>query len=181
MRPLIGALLLLGALTPSALANHGKKAKAKLKTLDVMSTAFREGEDMPAQYTCDGAGEAPPLNWAKVPGAAKSVAVIVEDPDAPKGTFTHWVVVGIRPTDTLLASADKLPDGATAGKNDKGSDGWTPPCPPSGKHHYVFRVYALDAPLTAIKDRTDFDAAIAGHVLAEGHLTGMYEKAKAKP
>jgi len=174
MRHLISALLFVAAVAPNALADPPKK------TLEVTSTAFTANGSIPSEYTCDGAGSAPALRWSKAPRGTRSVAILVEDPDAPKGTFTHWLVTGIPATATTLATGGKLPRGATAAKNDAGSTGWTAPCPPSGQHHYVFHVYALDTAAPAAKRRAAFLDAINGHVLAEGKLVGVYEKRAAK-
>ncbi len=133
--------------------------------LEVTSPAFRANEDIPTEYTCEGANTPPPLAWSQVPGDTKSIAVMVDDPDAPMGVFTHWIVTGISPQATSL---DKAPPDAR----------YTGPCPPSGRHHYRFRVYALDTTIARPANRAAFLAAIRGHVLAEGELVGRYEKHK---
>jgi Raf kinase inhibitor-like YbhB/YbcL family protein len=143
-------------------------------SLDVTSTAFANNNPIPAEYTCDGAELPPPLAWSKVPAATKSIAILVEDPDAPKGTFTHWLVTDIPATTTAVDGA--LPAGAMAAKNDKGKSGYAGPCPPSGIHHYVFHVYALDMALKGSPTRTEFLAKIKGHTLASGQLIGIYQR-----
>jgi Raf kinase inhibitor-like YbhB/YbcL family protein len=175
-------LLLLTTLFPAtALAGnaHGqitpRQAKANLK---LTSTAFTANQAIPAQYTCDGSDSAPPLTWSAVPGNTRSIALLVEDPDAPDGTFTHWLVTGIPATATSLDTVAGLPSGAVAAKNGKGDTGYTGPCPPTGRHRYVFHVYALETTIPAPATKDDFLASIKGHVLAEGDLTGTYQKSK---
>jgi Raf kinase inhibitor-like YbhB/YbcL family protein len=148
-------------------------------SLQVTSPAFTANGDIPAQYTCDGDETAPPLSWSDVPAGTRSIAIVVEDPDAPKGTFTHWIVTGIAPDVRSIPSATKLPASAVAVKNDKGKAGYSGPCPPSGKHHYVFKVIALDIPV-ATQSKAELERAMKGHILAEGELVGMYERHHAK-
>lgn len=136
------------------------------QTIAVTSSAFKAGESIPAEYTCDGASKTPPLSWSNVPETTASLAVLVDDPDAPNGTFTHWLVTDLPPTATTI-SADV---GKVATK-------YTGPCPPSGTHHYHFRVYALDKMIESQASESDFLSAIRGHVLAEGDLVATYSKA----
>lgn len=135
-------------------------------TLHVTSSAFADGSTMPTRFTCSGAGDAPPLRWTGVPRAARSLAVTVEDPDAPGGTYVHWVVVDLPAADGALAGAHVLAPGAHA------LQAWRPPCPPKGDrpHRYVFAVSAL-------RRRLGHDAkadAIAGASLAHGTLTARF-------
>ena len=148
----------------------------RAKTLSVTSSAFGANEAIPSEYTCDGTGLAPPLSWSGVPSDAKSIAIVVEDSDAPKGTFAHWVVANIPPNQTSLSDNTSLPDEAVVANNDQGAAGYMGPCPPSGTHHYHFRVYALDKKLAQPKSRTAFMQQIKGHVLAVGELVGTYSK-----
>jgi Raf kinase inhibitor-like YbhB/YbcL family protein len=145
-------------------------------SLSVSSSAFSANGEIPSEHTCDGAQISPPLSWSKPPSGTKSVAILVTDPDAPRGTFTHWIVTGLPAHTTSLAAGDKLPTGAVAGKNDFGALGWGGPCPPRGRHRYVFHVYALDIPLSRPLAPAAFKSAIAGHVLAEGELVGTYQR-----
>ena len=151
------------------------KTAMKLE-LEVTSTAFGANEAIPPDYTCNGRSTTPPLSWSKVPSNTRSIAILVDDPDAPKGTFTHWLVTGIPPTTTSLPEGGALPSGAVAAKNGKGSAGYTGPCPPSGRHHYYFHIYALDTAITTPASKSEFLAAIDGHTLAEGALVGTYQK-----
>jgi Raf kinase inhibitor-like YbhB/YbcL family protein len=146
----------------------------------ITSTAFGEGEAIPVQYTCEGEDTSPPLSWSGAPAATKAYVLIVDDPDAPIGTWTHWVVINI-PADVqeLAASttADSLPTGALAGKNSGKSEGYHGPCPPPGPaHRYRFTLYALDAPLPITKavSRKDVDSAMSDHILAQSTLTGTF-------
>jgi Raf kinase inhibitor-like YbhB/YbcL family protein len=161
----------------AALAAQAFADTRSSKQLEVRSPAFAPGAAIPAEYTCDGQNVSPPLTWTKPPAGTKSVAVVVDDPDAPNGTFTHWIVTNL-PHDAASLDADaKLPDGARTERNDKGGTGWTGPCPPSGTHHYRFRVYALDQRLpNAATSRDDLLKMIDGHVLAEGLLVATYKR-----
>jgi Raf kinase inhibitor-like YbhB/YbcL family protein len=145
--------------------------------LEVSSPAFNANQEIPADFTCEGAGTAPALNWSTPPAGTRSVAIIVEDTDAPNGTFTHWLVTGISPRTTHLAKGGALPEGAFAASNDKGKIGYAGPCPPDGAtHHYHFHVYALDKKLDKRMTKAAFISAIQGHVLAQGELVGTYQK-----
>jgi Raf kinase inhibitor-like YbhB/YbcL family protein len=166
--------LLLAVVPASASADTSNRVSKVPTSIEVTSTAFTNNNPIPAEYTCDGAETPPPLAWSKVPAATKSIAILAEDPDAPKGTFTHWLVTGIPATATSLG--ERLPEGAMAQKNDKGAAGYAGPCPPSGRHHYAFHVYALDIPAPRAATRTAFLKTINGHVLATGELVGTYEK-----
>jgi len=142
------------------------------------SPAFADGGKIPTKYTCDGVNVSPPLKWDGVPGGTKSLALLVEDPDAPGGVFTHWIVYGISP-DVREIKEGETALGAVEGSNDFGKTGYAGPCPPPGKpHRYVFKLLALDS-LPQIDDkptRERFNEAIKGHVIAEARLTGIYSK-----
>jgi Raf kinase inhibitor-like YbhB/YbcL family protein len=146
----------------------------------VTSTAFADGGPMPARYTCDGGGESPPLSWSAVPAAAQSIVVVIEDPDAPRGNFVHWIVYNIHSTSIGLpdgAAQGLLPAGAEEGKNGKGESGWTPLCPPWGRHHYHFEVYALRGSLVLSQpSRADLTRAMRGQILARGEIVGTYQR-----
>ncbi len=141
------------------------------------SPDFAEGASIPARFTCEGQNVSPTLEIAGVPAGAKSLVLIVEDPDAPSGTFTHWIVWNI-PPDTKKIPGGAAPAHALAGTNDFGSAGYSGPCPPSGTHRYFFRLSALDTGLhlAAGASRKAFDAAVRGHVLAQAVLMGRYAK-----
>ena len=145
-------------------------------TIEVSTPAFDDGGTIPTQFTCDGAGVSPPLAWSGVPAGAQTVAIVVDDPDAPSGTFTHWVLAGLQVADGVVGEDVGTPAGTVSALNSAGKPGWTPPCPPSGTHHYRFTVYAL-AGGGAVRCRSgDRGAlqAIAAAALAHGTLTGTY-------
>ncbi|MGH8970590.1 MAG: YbhB/YbcL family Raf kinase inhibitor-like protein [Actinomycetes bacterium] len=140
-------------------------------TIRVTSPAFADGEPVPREHTCRGAGGYPELSWRGTPGAATSIAIVVSDPDAPKGPFVHWVLHALPPGDGNLA-ADAIPPGAQEADNSAGRKGWYPPCPPGGTHHYLFTVYALDRPVSGGSTQEILDD-IAHRALAQGTLTGL--------
>lgn len=138
------------------------------------SSAFANGGSIPAQFTCSGAGHSPPLSWSDVPKGTTSMVLLVEDPDAPHGTFIHWVVYDIPP------SSSGFKEGAVEGKegaNSTGKDAYMGPCPPRGNpHHYHFRLFALDTKLNLNAD-TNAQAvrdAMAGHIIQSADLVGMF-------
>src|SRR5438094_3809545 len=161
----VTSLIVAGA--GAALANAPKQVIKKPAQLILKSDAIQSNGTIATEYTCDGSEQTPPLSWSAPPAETKSIAIVVEDPDAPNKVFTHWVVTGIPAATTSLSGAT-LPEGAMAGKNDKGITGWAGPCPPSGRHRYVFHVYALDISLSKEMTKADLTRAMAGHVLAVG-------------
>lgn len=145
--------------------------------MELSSPAFKDGEMIPRKFTCDGENISPALAWSGVPEDAASVALLVEDPDAPRGTFTHWIYHEIPATQNELPEGG-LP-GARQGQNDFRRPGYGGPCPPPGAaHRYVFRLYALDVhpALDPGAGRQDFLNAIQGHILAQAELTGRYAR-----
>jgi hypothetical protein len=138
-------------------------------TVRVTSSAFGEGGALPEEYTCWGAGRVPPLEWSGVPDGTTSLAVVVHDPDAPRGTFVHWVLYDVPGTLTALT---ERPKEAREGTNSAGRPGWHPPCPPTGTHRYVFTVYALRSPVEATTTEALL-AEIERQSLASGSLTGV--------
>ena len=150
-------------------------------TIHLTSPAFADGAMIPKKYTCDGANLSPPLEWTSVPGSARALALICDDPDAPMGTWSHWVVHDLSPETTKLdegISPDSGPLAHHQGKNDFGKIGYGGPCPPSGTHRYFFRLYALDKQLNLgpAPTRAMVLKAIEGHILAEGRLIGKYAR-----
>lgn len=150
-------------------------------SLRVESTAFANGGRIPAKYTADGPDVSPPLSWEGAPESTRSFAVICDDPDAPRGTWVHWLIWNIPPEKTGLPEGvppdPELPDGSRQGTNDFGRIGYGGPAPPPGKpHRYFFRVYALDTVLEVPPGarRPALEEAMRGHVLAYGELMGMY-------
>ena len=148
---------------------------------ELTSRAFPPGATIPTQHTCDGADVSPPLDWTSPPAGTKGLALVCEDPDAPRGLWVHWVLWGIPATATSLSGSakadEKLADGSRHGRNDFGKLGYNGPCPPPGApHRYVFRLYALDAvpALDPGATRAQLLEAIRSHVLGEADLTGRY-------
>ena len=151
--------------------------------LTVSSSAFKEGDRIPAKYTCQGQDVSPPLAWGEPPAGTQSVALIVDDPDAPGGVFTHWVLFNIPPDSRNLPEAvptqAELASGALQGKTDFGRIGYGGPCPPPGRpHRYQFTLYALDQPLglEGGASKKQLLSAMEGHILAQGQLTGTYQR-----
>jgi Raf kinase inhibitor-like YbhB/YbcL family protein len=156
-------------------------------TLKVSSSAFEQGGSIPSLYTCEGKDISPPIAWSGLPSNTKSVAMIVDDPDAPdpakpQRVYAHWIVYNLPPQTTALAeNASKrgMPDGAVQGKNDWGKTEYGGPCPPIGRHRYFFKLYALDTTLTGLAKATkaDLEKAMKGHIVDSGELMGTYQKA----
>ena len=148
------------------------------KKMKITSSAFQQGGSIPSKFTCDGADTSPVLQIQEIPPVAKSLALIVDDPDAPSGLFTHWIVWNIPPQTSTIAEGS-APKGVP-GTNDFGKSGYGGPCPPSGTHRYFFKVFALDRELDlpAGGKRSQLDAAIKGHVIAQGELMGRYSRNK---
>jgi hypothetical protein len=150
--------------------------------MKLTSSAFAEGAMIPVKYTCNGQDVSPPLVWADVPGGTRALALICDDPDAPAGTWVHWVAFNLPPD---MAG---LPEGVPAEKTPKmggvqGTNGWRRigyggPCPPSGTHRYFFKLYALDELLSLSSNAAakDVQAAMKGHILAEAQLMGRYKR-----
>jgi hypothetical protein len=153
----------------------------------ITSTAFSANGEIPAAYTCEGRDQAPPLAFADVPAAAKSLALIVDDPDAPdpaapKMTWVHWIVYDIAPSTAGLPEGGALPAGARDGLNDWKRIGYGGPCPPVGRHRYFFKLYALDTSLSFAHPPTkaQLEQAMKGHVLAHAELVGTYARRGAR-
>jgi len=148
----------------------------------VRSSAFREGDRIPSDFTCDGADMSPPIEWSGVPTQTQSLAVIVEDPDAPSGNWTHWLAYDLSPELTQLPAripaGEKISMGGSQGLNDFWKPGYRGPCPPNGEHRYFFKIYALDAMLRLKPgaSRQELSQAMQGHILAEGQLMGKYNR-----
>ena len=150
----------------------GCLGQTEVKELTITSPAFQHNSDIPLQYTCDGENVNPPLTIEGIPQGTESLVLIVEDPDAPGGTWIHWVVWNIAPETTIAENS--VP--GTEGMNDFKKHAYGGPCPPSGTHRYFFIVYALDTTLDLESTATkkDVENAIKDHILAEGELIGLY-------
>jgi Raf kinase inhibitor-like YbhB/YbcL family protein len=147
-----------------------------MKVLVVKSSAFERGKQIPAKYTCDGNNVSPPLTVEDIPEKTKSLAIIMEDHDAPAGLFIHWVAWNIPPTAEIKENAT----GGSAGLNGARKKGYFGPCPPSGTHRYFFKVYALDIMLNlgSLGEKEDLENAMQGHVLMQGELMGLYHRTR---
>ena len=171
MPKVIGA----GALAIALAIVSFASGEAKMK---ITSSVFQEGGNIPPKFTCDGGDTSPPLQIAEVPSRAKSLALVVDDPDAPSGLFTHWMVWNISPQTNTIAEGS-TPKGVH-GTNDFGKSGYGGPCPPSGTHRYYFKIFALDRELDLPPGtkRNQLVAAMKGHVVAQGELMGRYSRKK---
>lgn len=150
---------------------------------ELLSAAFRSGGDIPVRHTCDGPDLSPPLRWSDPPPGTRSLALIVDDPDAPGGTWVHWVLYAmpgtLRELPEGVPARDTVPGVGTQGLNDFRKVGYGGPCPPPGRpHRYVFRLYALDTELAlpARRTRADLVRAMEGHVIGQAELIGRYQR-----
>ena len=161
-----------------AMPSSGARAQS---TAEMQSPAFAPGQSIPAAYTCTGADKSPPLTWDRLPPAAKTIALIVDDPDAPAGNWNHWVLFNFPAKEEGLAEGiaqgNRLHNGASQGINSFGKPGYNGPCPPAGPaHHYHFRLLALDSSLELPPTATaaELEQAIRGHVVASAELVGTF-------
>jgi Raf kinase inhibitor-like YbhB/YbcL family protein len=158
-------------LTKTATVSVGGSSAMKIS-----STAFADGQSIPGKYTCDGSDTNPPLAFSGAPASAKDLALVVDDPDAPGGTFDHWIVWNIPATTTAVAEGQS-PQGVT-GRNGFGKNAYGGPCPPGGEHRYQFKLYALDTTLSlpAGSSKADLEQAMQGHIVAEAKIIGRYKR-----
>jgi Raf kinase inhibitor-like YbhB/YbcL family protein len=182
--PFFAALLSVVVLgLPTACQDEEPLAETGEVEMTLSSLAFQEGSPMPDRYTCQGEDVSPELQWSGPPAGTQSLALIMDDPDAPGRVFTHWVLFNLPPDIARLPEAvpvqPQLPDGSLQGQNDMGRVGYGGPCPPSGNaHHYQFTIYALDARLDLSSGASKKQVAdtMQGHILAQGRLTGTYQR-----
>ena len=176
------SLLLLLLVTAACRHSETSFAAGVVATLALSSASFQGGGKIPSQYTCDGADTSPHLSWPAPPAGTKSFALLMTDPDAPGGTFVHWVLYDIpasaRELPVGVPKQGQLPDASRQGVNDFGKVGYGGPCPPRGTHHYVFSLHALDTTLGLPPGatRSQIESAIKGHILAHGELVGLYSR-----
>ena len=177
------AIALLNVQCQSQTNSQKKLKKAKgVKIMEITSTAFKEGGMIPSKYTCDGVNVSPPLAWNNAPANAKSFAIIADDPDAPMGTWGHWVIFNM--PNTVLSLPENVPpeetlkDGSIQGKNNFRKIGYGGPCPPGGVHRYYFKLYALDEKLNLKPGATKAELLkiMKGHILAQAQLMGRYSR-----
>ncbi|HYE34278.1 YbhB/YbcL family Raf kinase inhibitor-like protein [Methylocaldum sp.] len=181
---LLGSALLISSHAVIPMESKGGQGMS----MKIESSAFVHNGDMPVRLTCDGQDLSPPLSWSGVPEGAKSLVLIVDDPDAPdpkapKMTWVHWVLYNIPPTLADLSegiSVDSLPSGTAEGINDWKRTGYGGPCPPVGRHRYFHKLYALDTLLPDLHKPTkvQLEKAMQGHVLAQAELIGLYQRTK---
>jgi Raf kinase inhibitor-like YbhB/YbcL family protein len=148
-----------------------------MEKIGINSPAFSAGTVIPAKYTCDSRDMSPPLIIGSVPAGTRSLALIMDDPDAPGGTWVHWVVWNV-PPETREFPENVLPAGAKQGRNSWNRNGYGGPCPPSGTHRYVFKLYALDTTLnlSSSAGKAELERAVQGHLLASGQYMGTYAR-----
>ena len=178
----LSALLLAGC---SAAAAQTPTPGARQTGLTLTAPAFSQGAPIPKKYSCQGEDTSPALDWSGAPQGTKTFALILDDPDAPSGTFVHWVIYNLPASlsglpegaSTAKVPAANLPQGAAQGKSGFGRAGYGGPCPPSGTHRYFFHLYALDTTLTGTgMDKSALLKAMTGHILAQTELMGTYKK-----
>lgn len=145
--------------------------------MKITSSVFEEGGDIPSKYTCDAENINPPLSISNVPDNAKSLVLIVDDPDAPMGTWNHLLAWNIDPGTTEIEEG-KIPESAVLGKNDFGENEYSGPCPPSGTHRYYFKLYALDTmlDLDSNSGRSELEKAMEGYIVSQASLMGKYSR-----
>jgi Raf kinase inhibitor-like YbhB/YbcL family protein len=167
----------------SPAANSAEGGGAAASGFQIESAAFTQGATIPTRYTCSGENISPPLTWTDPPAGTRSLALIVEDPDAPAGTWTHWVVYNLpaktRSMDPNLPKGNTLPNGGLQGITSFGSAGYGGPCPPPGPaHRYFFRLYSLDTVLNLKPAATKKDVlqAMKGHILAQAEVMGLFKR-----
>ena len=180
MKETLALVLVCGVLAACA-SDASKEGPAM--TIELTSPAFAGGQPIPKKHTCEGSDVSPPLQWASVPEGVKSFALVCDDPDAPMGTWVHWVLydipAGARELGENVPKKPALDNGARQGANDSRRPGYGGPCPPPGNpHRYFFTLYALDAMLSLEEGATkkDVDKAMRGHILAQGQLMGTYKR-----
>lgn len=173
----IAALVFSLLLLPVAASLSMGLTPADAGELNISSPAFENNAHIPDTYTCKGRNISPPLLIGSIPAAARSLALILEDPDAPSGIFVHWVMWNITPG-TKEISENSSPRGSQQGLNDFRKNGYIGPCPPSGTHRYFFRIYALDTLLNlhSAATRKDLEKAMKGHILDQASVTGLFKR-----
>ena len=156
----------------------GFSLRSMAMSLSIESPAFTANSLMPTQFTCDGADSSPPLVWQDTANNTQSYALIVDDPDAPAGVWTHWVLFNIPAKINQLAVGATIPAEAISSKNSWGGTGYQGPCPPSGVHRYFFKLYALDSMLNLNESATkeEVEQAMQGHIIDSSELIGLYKR-----
>jgi len=173
---IIAALVIMGGNDDRVLNPQITNLKTTMK---ITSPAFEHNQSIPQKFTCDGDNVNPPLQFSDVPEGTKSLALIVDDPDAPVGLWVHWTAWNIK-SDTTEITENAVPSGGVEGVTSFGNSGYGGPCPPDGEHRYFFKLYALDTELdlSTESDKEDLEEAIVGHVLDKAELIGLYKRQK---
>ena len=174
---ILGLILILACVACQASSPGGEEEGDAQMPMTISSTAFSEGDEIPRRHTCDGEDLSPPLTWSGTPNDLQSLVMITDDPDAPSGTFVHWVLYNIPPDTSSLSEG--VSGVGTQGVNGFGKSGYGGPCPPKGPaHRYFFKIYALDTSLNLQSSATkaEVEMAMQGHVLAQGQLMGTYKR-----
>jgi len=182
MKAIVGLLVVMGCLLGVA-GCTARDARGAATSLELKSADFAAGGNIPRQFTCDGADMSPALEWEAPPAGTQSFALIADDPDAPVGTWVHWVIFDmpakLRSLPQNLPKMEELADGSRQGRNDFGKVGYGGPCPPPGKaHRYFFKLYALDTKLNlkAGATKKEVEQAMQGHILGQGEYMGRYSR-----
>lgn len=160
----------------NGLKKPGSSQKISMQTIKLTSPSFENNTTIPARFTCDGENVNPPLGIGKAPSDTKSLTLIMDDPDAPVGVWDHWIKFNI-PPDTKVIEEDREPEGIS-GKGSGGNLSYQGPCPPSGVHHYIFKIYALDTALALPEgsSKAAVESAMSEHILGKGELVGFYSR-----
>jgi Raf kinase inhibitor-like YbhB/YbcL family protein len=176
-QPLFLVSLLAVVLSIQSSEAYTAKEASTMSGLTISTPAFGHNTTIPAKYTCDGRDINPSLIIGSVPPGARSLALIVDDPDAPAGTWVHWVLWNMDPNTTEIRE-DSVPKGAIQGINDFRKHNYGGPCPPSGTHRYFFKLYALDATLNIGPNsgKAELEKAMQGHILSRAEIIGLYQR-----
>jgi Raf kinase inhibitor-like YbhB/YbcL family protein len=175
---LILSLFLMCRAGEKSVEKEKKDEEVKMVGLKVFSSSFEDGEIIPDKFTCDGENISPAISWVELPPEVKSLALICDDPDAPGGDFVHWVVYNIPTNINGFKENAEISEIANLGMTDYGRGGYGGPCPPSGVHHYHFKLYALDEMLETESgiDKYKLLEKMEGHILAKGEIVGLYKR-----
>jgi Raf kinase inhibitor-like YbhB/YbcL family protein len=160
----------------NACSQPAAKINIKQNIMQLSSNDFSNNQLMDLKFTCAGNNISPHLSWSKIPAGTKSFALSCVDPDAPGGDFIHWLVINIPANTTKIKQAGPIPAGAIQLKNDFGQNNYSGPCPPSGTHHYVFKVYALNIDKLEEVNQDNFLAKVSEHVIDSAELIGLYQR-----
>jgi hypothetical protein len=172
----ISGIVYLFANKPEAVKQNAQNVKENIQPMKITNSAFQNNTKIPSKYTCDGQDINPELSFLEVPANAKSLVLIMDDPDAPGGTFVHWVLYNMDPK-TNEIKENSVPHSGVAGKNSTGKSNYFGACPPSGLHHYHFKLYALDTVLNLTNpDKATLEKEMQGHILEKAELIGIYSR-----